>query len=395
MSEDSLLRDVAAVNSISAVPTILDVVCRTTGMKFAAVARVTEDRWVACSVLDSLDFGLKPGGELKLETTICNEIRCARQPVVIDEVREDPLYRDHHTPKIYGFQSYISMPIFLPGGEFFGTLCAIDPSPHRLNTPEVMGMFRLFADLISSHLGALERVVNSEQQVTAERQVSQRREQFIGVLGHDLRSPLGAISMGAVILKESGLNGDQEATVAMMERNVTKIADLVDDIMDLTRGRLGGGISLEHLTDAPLEPMLRQIVEQEQTVRPQPVIECEFAIDQPVSYDRNRMGQLFSNLLSNAMKYGRPGVPVMVRASADQEWFILSVTNGTDPIPQEELDKLFLPFMRGPGAREEKGLGLGLYIASEIAASHGGKLEAMSGEGEMCFTFTMPVRQAA
>lgn len=395
MSEDSLQRDVAAVNSISAVPTILDVVCRTTGMKFAAVARVTEDRWVACSVLDSLDFGLKPGGELKLETTICNEIRCARQPVVIDEVREDPLYRDHHTPKIYGFQSYISMPIFLPGGEFFGTLCAIDPSPHRLNTPEIMGMFRLFADLISSHLGALERVANSEQQVTAERQVSQRREQFIGVLGHDLRSPLGAISMGAVILKESGLNGDQEATVAMMERNVTKIADLVDDIMDLTRGRLGGGISLEHLTDAPLEPMLRQIVEQEQTVRPQPVIECEFAIDQPVSYDRNRMGQLFSNLLSNAMKYGRPGVPVMVRASADQEWFILSVTNGTDPIPQEELDKLFLPFMRGPGAREEKGLGLGLYIASEIAASHGGKLEAMSGEGEMCFTFTMPVRQAA
>lgn len=395
MLEDPLQRDVAAVNSIPGVPTILDVVCRTTGMKFAAVARVTEERWVACSVLDNLDFGLKPGGELKLETTICNEIRCGKQPVVIDEVREDPLYRDHHTPKLYGFQSYISMPIFLPGGEFFGTLCAIDPSPHRLNTPEVTGMFRLFADLISSHLGALERVVKSEQQVTAERQVSQRREQFIGVLGHDLRSPLGAISMGAVILKESGLNEDQEATVAMIERNVTKIADLVDDIMDLTRGRLGGGISLEHLTDAPLEPVLRQIVEQEQTVRPQPVIECEFAIDQPVSYDRNRMGQLFSNLLSNAMKYGRPGVPVLVRAFADREWFTLSVTNGTDPIPPEDLDKLFLPFMRGPGAREEKGLGLGLYIASEIAASHGGKLAAISGEGEMCFTFTMPVRQAA
>lgn len=395
MPEDPLQGDVAAINKISAVPTILDVVCRTTGLRFAAVARVTEERWVACSVLDSLEFGLKPGGELKLETTICNEIRCARLPVVIDEVSEDPLYRDHHTPKMYGFQSYISMPIFLPGGEFFGTLCALDPSPHRLNTPEVLGMFRLFADLISSHLGALERVASSEQQVTAERQVSQRREQFIGVLGHDLRSPLGAISMGALILKESGLNEDQEATVAMMERNLAKISDLVDDVMDLTRGRLGGGISLKDLTDAPLEPMLRQIVEQEQTLRQQPVIECEFAINQRVSYDRNRMGQLFSNLLSNAMKYGLPGVPVAVRASADQETFTLSVRNGTDPIAPEELKKLFLPFMRGPGGREEKGLGLGLYIASEIAASHGGKLEAVSGEGEMCFTFTMPVRQAA
>src|SRR3954463_7461896 len=67
--------DVAAIQSIDAVPTILDVVCRITGMGFAAVARVTEDRWVACTVLDNIDFGLKPGGELKVETTICNEIR--------------------------------------------------------------------------------------------------------------------------------------------------------------------------------------------------------------------------------------------------------------------------------------------------------------------------------
>ncbi|WP_009961146.1 GAF domain-containing sensor histidine kinase [Verrucomicrobium spinosum] len=395
MSQDPLQGDVAVINSISAVPSILDVVCRTTGMKFAAVARVTEEKWVACSVLDYLEFGLKPSEELKLETTLCNEVRCVRLPVVIDEVREDPVYRDHHTPKMYGFQSYISMPIFLPGGDFFGTLCALDPRPHRLNTPEVLGMFRLFADLISSHLGALVRIADSEQQAAAERLVSERREQFIGVLGHDLRSPLGAISMGALMLKEGELSEDQHATVAMMERNVAKISDLVDDVMDLTRGRLGGGISLKDLTDAPLEPVLRQIVEQEQTIRPQPLIECVFAINHRVSYDRNRMGQLFSNLLSNAMKYGLPGVPVAVRASTDQERFTLSVSNGTDPIPQEELDKLFLPFMRGPGAREEKGLGLGLYIASEIAASHSGKIDVVSEKGVVCFTFTMPVRQAA
>ncbi|WP_218280762.1 sensor histidine kinase [Verrucomicrobium spinosum] len=201
--------------------------------------------------------------------------------------------------------------------------------------------------------------------------------------------------MGALMLKEGELSEDQHATVAMMERNVAKISDLVDDVMDLTRGRLGGGISLKDLTDAPLEPVLRQIVEQEQTIRPQPLIECVFAINHRVSYDRNRMGQLFSNLLSNAMKYGLPGVPVAVRASTDQERFTLSVSNGTDPIPQEELDKLFLPFMRGPGAREEKGLGLGLYIASEIAASHSGKIDVVSEKGVVCFTFTMPVRQAA
>src|ERR1700691_3905587 len=113
---DDLLADVAAVNRIDAVPIILEVVCRTTGMGFAAVARVTEDRWIACSVRDEIEFGLKPGGELKVETTLCHEIRQSGKPVVIDHVAEDDCYSGHPTPALYGFQSYISMPIVLPDG---------------------------------------------------------------------------------------------------------------------------------------------------------------------------------------------------------------------------------------------------------------------------------------
>lgn len=114
--------DVERVNRLKAVPTILKVVCRTTGMRFAAVARVTTERWIACSVLDEIDFGLKPGGELQIETTICHEIRQSREPVIIDNVAEDEGWRHHATPAMYGFQSYISMPIILGDGSFFGTL---------------------------------------------------------------------------------------------------------------------------------------------------------------------------------------------------------------------------------------------------------------------------------
>src|SRR5471030_1385321 len=96
--------DIAAVGRIGAVPTILEVVCRTTGMGFAAVARVTEDRWIACSVRDDIAFGLAPGGELKVETTICDEIRQSREAVVIDHVAEDSDYCGHATPALYGFQ---------------------------------------------------------------------------------------------------------------------------------------------------------------------------------------------------------------------------------------------------------------------------------------------------
>src|SRR5271170_269009 len=150
--------DIDAFQIIAAVPTILNVVCRVTGMGFAAVARVTEHRWVCLAVNDEINFGLKPGGELKVETTICHEVRDAREAVIIDHVAQDAVYCGHPTPAMYGFQSYISMPIFLKDGSFFGTLCAIDPKPAKLKNSGVIEMFRLFANLIASHLDASEEL---------------------------------------------------------------------------------------------------------------------------------------------------------------------------------------------------------------------------------------------
>ena len=148
----SIEKDVESVNQIPGVYKLLEVICRITGMGFAAIARVTEDRWVACAVHDEIAFGLKAGGELKVETTICNEIRSHGQAVIIDHVAEDCVFAWHPTPIMYGFQSYISLPINRPDGSFFGTLCAIDPKPAKLNNPGVIGMFRLFAELLSIYL---------------------------------------------------------------------------------------------------------------------------------------------------------------------------------------------------------------------------------------------------
>ncbi len=137
-------------------------VCRSTGMGFATVARVTEGRWIACQVQDDIAFGLGPGGELPVETTLCNEVRGSRQPIVIDDVGADPDYREHHTPRLYGLQSYIAAPITLEDGSFFGTLCAIDPKPHKLNTPEVRTTIALYADLLAKHIDALLRAARGE-----------------------------------------------------------------------------------------------------------------------------------------------------------------------------------------------------------------------------------------
>ena len=155
--------DIEAIGRIAMVPKLLEIICRTTGMGFAAIARVTEDKWIACSVRDEIQFGLIAGSELKLETTICHEIRQSGKAVIIDEVDKDEVFAHHHTPAMYGFQSYISMPIIRQDGSFFGTLCAIDPKPAKVSDPAIIEMFKLFADLISFHLNLIGQMFTTDE----------------------------------------------------------------------------------------------------------------------------------------------------------------------------------------------------------------------------------------
>src|SRR3954468_15603471 len=389
---DPYATDLAAIARIDAVEKILEVVCRTTGMGFAAVARVTEDRWVACAVRDDIRFGLKPGGELDVATTICREVRDGREAIVIDHVAQDQAYCGHPTPAMYGFQSYISVPIFRPGGTFFGTLCAIDPRPAALRRPEITGMFRLFADLIGFHLHAIERLETSEAALLGERQGAELREQFIAVLGHDLRNPLASIDAGAKMLLRTPLNDKGKTIVGLMQNSVTRMAKMIDNVLDLARGRLGTGISLARDANQPLVPILNQVAAELQASWPDREIETDFDLAERVNCDRTRIAQLFSNLLGNAITHGAADRPIRVHAGTDGTQFELWVSNAGDPIPAAALDRLFRPFTRGAIRPNQQGLGLGLYIASQIAGAHGGTLDVSSTPEETRFTFRMRLR---
>ena len=387
----SFADDLAAVAQIDAVPNILEVICRTTGMGFTAVARVTEDRWIYCAVRDEIAFGLQPGGELKVETTICDEIRNSGQLVVIDHVAEDEDFCGHPTPKMYGFQSYISVPINRPDGQFFGTLCAIDPKPARLKTPETVGMFKLFAELIAFHLDAQERLSISEKALLDEREAAQLREQFIAVLGHDLRNPLNAIQGGTQILLQTPLDGQSKRIVTLIRNSATRMTGLIANILDFARGRLGGGLAVNRAADAALQTALEQVIAEAEAAWPARTIQREFALNQPVTADGARLAQLLSNLLANALTHGDPAGPIRVYAHSDDSNFEVSVTNHGEPIPADIFDHLFQPFSRASARPGQQGLGLGLYIASEIARAHAGSLKVASSPEETRFTFRMPM----
>lgn len=384
-------QDIAAIASIAAVPSILDVVCRTTGMGFAAIARVTEDRWVVCGVRDEIAFGLQPGGELQVETTICNEIRDHREIVVIDHVAEDPVYRTHQTPAAYGFQSYISVPIVLPDGKFFGTLCAIDPKPRQLNDPTTLGMFTLFAELIAFHLDAHRQLAESEARLVGELQNSDTREQFIAVLGHDLRNPLASISAGLQLVQRTDDIAKIQSLTTLMLRSVTRMSDLIEDVLDFARDRLGGGFKLERQVSGDLKQTLDDVIAELRTARPDREIVSDLHFVGDVDCDNARIAQMLSNLVGNALTHGGDEKPVMVAARKTPTFFELTVSNSGAMIPPEVTRELFKPFVRASAKPNQQGLGLGLYICSEIAKAHGGTLDVSSTPELTRFTFRMPL----
>jgi signal transduction histidine kinase len=328
---------------------------------------------------------------LKVETTICDEVRQSEEAVVIDDVGTDETYSGHPTPAMYGFRSYISVPIMLPDGSFFGTLCAIDPRPARLKNAQTIGMFRLFAELIAFHIDAQVQVSASNAALLGERKTAELREQFIAVLGHDLRNPLAAISGGAELLQREALTEKALQLVTLIQRSAARIGGLIDDVMDFARGQLGGGLILDAKGMEPLAPVLHQVIAELRANAPDRVIETAIELDAPVLCDRPRIAQLLSNLLGNAMTYGAPGLPIRVRAGTEAGWFELSVSNSGEPIPPSALDRLFQPFTRGAGQPNQLGLGLGLFIASQIAKAHGGTLTVASTAEETRFTFRMPL----
>ncbi|HEY2000205.1 GAF domain-containing sensor histidine kinase [Paraburkholderia sp.] len=377
-TQESLARDIGAVARISAVPSILSMICDETGMGFAAVARVTDATWMACAVRDNIGFGLQPGGQLELKTTLCFESRAARAPIVIDHFSKDAVYSGHHTPAIYGLESYISVPIILPNGEYFGNLCAIDPRPAQVSEPRIVRMFEVFANLIGMQLEAEKRHWSTEALLMNERETANLREQFIAVLGHDLRNPLAAVSATAEVLCRKTTDPDLPTIGKRLKSTAFRMARLIDDVMDFARGRLGSGIAVSIQPVADLTPQLKAVVDELRDANPARVVNCRLDIPGPVDCDAGRLQQLLSNLLGNAISHGAEDQPVDVVARVEEGTLLLSVTNGGDVIAVDSLSRVFEPYWRPATSARGGGLGLGLYICKQIVDAHGGALEVAS-----------------
>lgn len=393
MPQTDFSSDLQAIGSIDAVPVILSMVKHITGMRFAAVARVTESKWIACAVDDSIDFGLLPGGELVLESTICHEIRQHHQPVIFGHASQHPLFSTHHTPKTYGLESYISIPIIKADGEFFGTLCAIDSVPANLDDPAIEKTLTLFAQLIAMSLDTQGHLHATKTALADANEMGRLREQFIAVLGHDLRTPLSAIRMSADLLDSKVEDKRSRTLLSAIRTSSVRMGVLIENILDFARGRLGGGIPVQRKLVDDLQQTLRQTLEEIQVAYPQATFIDSLEVPAGVYCDPLRISQLLSNLLGNAVTHGSIAEPIVLKAFAEGDEIVISLTNQGTPIPPALMPLLFEPFSRSEAGQRHEGLGLGLYIAGQIANAHNGTLSVTSDrETGTCFVARFPAR---
>ncbi|HAI71313.1 GAF domain-containing sensor histidine kinase [Alteromonas australica] len=391
--QQAIQQDIAAIQAIEAVPHIMNILSEATGLRFICVARVTEDNWTMCSVLDKVDFNLKPGDELEIQTTFCSQVRQSAKAIVIEEASKDSQYKTSPIPVMYGFESYFSYPIYKTDGSFFGTLCGLDPTPTALKTAKIDNQIASFAELISRQLEVNDQLSSAKSALFDEQSAAKLREQYIAILGHDIRTPLSSLKMGVDFLSETLSDGTTQKVLKRMDNSVNKMKRLINDVMDFTHGKMGKGISLNVRSSETLQEELLHGVNELATLHPECHINTNIQVSGPHYCDPERIGQLLSNLLINAIVHGDHAHPIDVYAGKVNGVFTLSVANSGTPIPEDTKAKLFQPFWRNKNAKHSGGLGLGLFIASQIAEAHQGKLSVVSNEQATVFTFSANLRR--
>jgi sigma-B regulation protein RsbU (phosphoserine phosphatase) len=316
-----------------------------------------------------------------------------RQPHDLLNVPGRIFYETHIAPllRMQGFFNEVALDLISASGERIAVIANAVEHRNLEGRPEHTRIaFLKAADRRRYESELLSARDTARLDLNIERQQAELREQFVAILGHDLRNPLASISAGARILSRRPKDETETRVLVMMQAAVLRMSGLINNVMDFTRGRLGGGIALERNANEPLEPVLHQVVEELRAGMSDRVIEECYDIKSPVNCDRARLGQLLSNLLGNALVHGSANHPVRVDAITAGDWFELAVTNRGETISEAVMKRLFQPFFRGEVRASKQGLGLGLYIASEIARAHGGALTAESTKAETRFTFRMP-----
>jgi signal transduction histidine kinase len=259
-----------------------------------------------------------------------------------------------------------------------------DPEPHASDVDDVTR----FNESIDQ---SVTKAVSSYTQ-----RVDQARDLFLAILSHDLRNPLNSIAMSAALLPQLGTPVPEAVgVVSQIATNAQVMARMISDLLDYTRTRLGAGMPV---APAPMDAakLCRELYDEFRTAHPGREIRFRRDGDATGEWDTDRLRQAVSNLLGNAVQHGGEQSPIELAVAGDPADVSIAVHNGGPPIPPGELPNIFDPLVRGSSAQHPKtnrpgSIGLGLYIAREVAKSHGGRIDVTStADAGTTFTVRLP-----
>jgi len=242
---------------------------------------------------------------------------------------------------------------------------------------------------VSGSIAVLADISGRKRREQEAKETARFREHFVGILGHELRNPLTAIVTSAQLLLRYGQLVERQAkVVGRITASADRMARMIDDLLDFARSGLGGGFPI-HPRRIDLGELCEQVIDELEFAYPGRTITLAANGDLWGSWDADRISQVVSNLVANALQHGQPEAEVRVALDAEGETVLLTTHNGGPPIPREVLPHVFEPGRRGDA--RAGGLGLGLFIAQQIVLAHGGSIQARSSAEEgTTFTVALP-----
>ncbi|HYO65263.1 MAG TPA: PAS domain-containing sensor histidine kinase [Archangium sp.] len=256
---------------------------------------------------------------------------------------------------------------------------------------------RALADQEGVHRGFVKvtRDISVRKRIEDElRRRAEFEQQLIGIVSHDLRTPLSAITLATALLMRSEMLSERHtAILGRILSSSERALRLISSLLDFSQARVGGGFSI-HYRPMDLREFLGLLVEEVRLTHPGRDIQLEFSGDGRGEWDSDRLAQFLTNLLNNALEHGLEEEPVWLRVSGEPDAVVFAVHNRGSPIPPDTVPHLFEPMRRGIGAKRPskyKSVGLGLYIVQQIILAHRGTIEVTSSEAEgTTFTVRLP-----
>lgn len=392
------------------VEAILALVSDQLGLRTSFLTHITpeENRNYIVAVHNDPDgCGLVAGSELPLEDTFCSAIAASGEarPLLISDTHADPTFRLHRASAASpGIRSFLGVPIVLNDGEFFGTLCAIDPESQNLTIQQadlLMVLGRIIATQIERDREAAVRAEAEAEQAAlyrAAQNAIREREALLSIASHELKNPLTALLGYAHLLqrrtvRETTLPERDKRAVDTIVAQAERMNRMLTDLLDISRLE-SGQFTLEQLP-LDLSTLVHAVVDEvvPTLVRHRVIIQDADSLIMVVG-DDDRLAQVFRNLLSNAIKYSPHGGLVSIAIAAQDDQACVSIQDEGIGIPADALPRLFQRFYRAPNSSASTitGFGIGLYVVKEIVTRHSGTISVTSTEGEgTTFTVQLPL----